>query len=168
MTNKIKSRLLINFFGPDYLTDERIQAGTDKAGNYCFFLTMFLLWLAMLYGLLSGQIELAVIPFIIFFINSIFYLILRVKSGSFQAVKNKAQSKTRIILRWFLIGALYASLLFLFKLRDIETFTSSNILPLIISCIVGAILWVFLFIFITRFLIKKNDNVLNKKMDVSD
>lgn len=168
MTSKIKSRLLTHFFGPDYLTDERIQAGADKAGNYCYFLTMFLLWLALLFGLLSDQIKLAIIPLIIFLISSIFYLIFRVKNGSFQATFRKAQTKPRAILKWFFIGASYASLLFLLNLKDIETFTSANIRQLVTKCAVNAILWVFLLIFFTRFLIRRNDNVLNKKIDNTD
>lgn len=166
MTGKIKSRFLTHFFGPDYLTDERIQAGADKAGNYSYFLTMFLLWLAMLYGLLRDQIELAVIPSIIFFISGIFYTIFRVKNGSFQ--DKKAQTKSRAILKWFFMGVIFASSIFLLNLRRIETFTSDNIYHLIIKCVVTTILWVFLLIFFMRFLVRKNDDVLNKKMDDTD
>ena len=168
MTSKIKSRFLTHFFGPDYLTDERIQVGADKAGNYSYFLTMFLLWLAMLYGALSEQIELAVIPLIIFLISGIFNTILRIRNGSFQATFKKAQTKSRAILKWFFIGAIFASLIFLLNLRRIETFTSDNIYHLIIKCVVAAILAVFLAIFLTRFLIRRNDNALKKKMDEND
>ena len=166
MTGKIKSRLLTNFFGPDYLTDERIQAGADKAGNYSYLLTMFLLWLAMIYGLLRHQIELAGISAIIFFISGIFYTRFRVKNGSFQ--DKKAKTKSRAILKWFFMGAIFASVMFLAQLRRIETFTSDNIYHLIIKCVVFTILWVFLCIFARRSLVRKNDNVLKKKMDETD
>ena len=166
MTGKIKSRFLTHFFGPDYLTDERIQAGADKAGNYSYLLTMFLLWLAMIYGLLRHQIELALIPFIILVISGTFYTIFRVKNGSYQ--DKKAQTKSRAILKWFFSGFIMASFMFLVQLRHIETFTSDNIYHLIIKSVVIAILWVFLFIFAMRSLVRKTDNVLNKKMDDTD
>lgn len=166
MTSKIKSRLLTKFFGPDYLTDERIQAGADKAGNYSYLLTMFLLLLAMIYGLIRHQIELAGISTIIFFISGIFYTRFRVKNGSFQ--DKKAKTKSRAILMWFLMGVIVASAMFLVGLRHIETFTSDNIYHLIIKSVVIAILWVFLFIFAMRSLVRKTDNVLKKKMDDTD
>ena len=168
MIDKIKSRLIAHFWGPDYLTDERIQAGADKAGNYCFFLTMFLLWLALLWGILFDQIELVIIPFIIFLISCIFYIIFRVKNGSFQPTFKKAQTKPWAILKWSFLGAIFASLAFLFNLKNIETFTSANILHLVIKCAIDAMIWVFLLIFFTRFLIRKNDNALKKKMDDTD
>jgi cell shape-determining protein MreD len=166
MNNKTKRAfLLARLFGQDYLTDERIQSGIDQAGNYSFVLTMILLWSAMVFGVISDQIKLVMIPSIIFLLSCIFYLIFRVKNGSFQANLSKDQSKIKVLLRWFLMGIAYAAILFLLRIKDINSFSFSDISDLIINCFVNAVLWVFLLIFFLKFLIKKNDNILNKKMD---
>lgn len=169
MNNKTKTPFMLRcLFGPDYLTDERIQSGIDQAGNYTFVLTMILLWAAMAIGLITDQIKLTVVPFIIFLLSSIFYLVFRIKNGSLQAAPNKKQSRLKILSSWVLIGIVYAAIMFLFRIKDIEAFTVSNISHSILFCIINAILFVFVFIFFGRFLIKRNDRVLNKKMDNSD
>lgn len=166
MNNKTKRTILLaRLFGQDYITDERIQSGIDQAGNYTYILTMILLWSAMVFGVISDQIKLIMIPSFIFLLSCIFNIIFRVKNGSFQGNLAKDQSKIKVLLRWFLMGITYAAILFLLRIKNISSFSFSNISDLAINCVVNAVLWVFLLIFFLKFLIKKNDNILNKKMD---
>jgi hypothetical protein len=51
MISNKKSFLLTRLFGPDYVTDERVKAGADQAGDYSFIFVSFLLWLSLIYAL---------------------------------------------------------------------------------------------------------------------
>lgn len=172
MSNNVKKTLKNFFFGEGFKglnVDERIKQGAEQAGNYSFWVVMICLWLAMiLFGFIFDDIKLASIPLIIFLIGCIAYSFFRVKNGSFLSGINIGQSRTKIIWRYVWMGFVYGLMMFIFNIRDIEIFTFDNIYPEIIRAVINGAMFIFFFHFFGKFLSKKSEKVLDKKMNTAE
>ena len=163
MNRKLESFLLGGLLGKENLDDERIRQGINQAGNYTFYVIMFLLWLTILFGLFLHKVESVLIPFIIFMLGCVFYLYFRIKNGTYQIDLTFKRSRIQPKYQWIIAGVVYALALFIFITIGILPSPFSSIYYSLGFIAVNEVLWVFLNIWLNKYLVKINNKRLIKK-----
>lgn len=145
MEHKVSNKMKGILFGKLYCTDERLQMSIDKSGNYSFGLLMLCLWLGMVYGFVFDNVDIAIFSLILFLVSGIFYIVLRVRFGSFESVTVHEKKWNKKIISYVIGAFAYGAIQFVFKILDMEEYSQKNFFQAGVYSVVTAILWIFVF-----------------------
>jgi len=154
-------------YGTGYVKDERIKAAMDEAGNHSFMFTMLVLWVFLVWILLTKKNDMMLPGLIIFMLVSLFYLVSLIRKGAI-SYKNdgarKAVSTRRKAVAFIVGGAVYGIFNMAFKWFADPAMFKENLLINAISCVVMAVIWVALFFGIIQFISWLSSRITEKKI----
>ncbi len=172
MNHRLSDNVKSALFGKLYVTDERVQAGSDKAGHYAFAAVFACLLFGLLYSLFFDDTAVGVFSMLVLLAATAVYIFFLVKNGCFQAQaqfsgsgeKPRRTSRLRKFGRFVLLGAGYAALLSSLRILAMEERTAALIGETVVGALIQAVMWVFLFTAMMKALSARSSSILDRKI----
>jgi hypothetical protein len=163
MTPDNKPTWRSRIFGAAYERDERVKSAADRAGHYSFSLLMVILFACMAAGLLIKRPDLYLMAGLFFLSGCLIYLFFLVKTSAFSTDPGSKGVKKYYL---FAIGAaLFAAVDIGLNYLSFDGGTASSFLSLAIQGLIKALLWIGLFVLLSKVLITLSHRRIDKKIN---